>query len=75
MVELLAREAEPGVVATAGPRYFGYVTGGALPATVGADWLTTIWDQCGAFSVLGPSASVVEEIVGEWVKDLLGLPS
>jgi glutamate/tyrosine decarboxylase-like PLP-dependent enzyme len=75
VVELLAREAEPGVVATAGPRYFGYVTGGALPATVGADWLTTIWDQCGAFSVLGPSASVVEEIVGEWVKELLGLPS
>ena len=74
VVELLAREAEPGVVATAGPRYFGYVTGGALPATVGADWLTTIWDQCGAFSVLGPSASIVEEIVGDWLKDVLALP-
>ena len=75
VVELLAREAEPGVVATAGPRYFGYVTGGALPASVGADWLTTIWDQCGAFSVLGPSASVVEEIVGDWLRDIFGLPS
>ena len=75
VVEELARAAEPGVVATAGPRYFGYVTGGALPATVGADWLTTVWDQPAAFGVLGPSASVVEEIVGGWLKDLFGLPA
>jgi glutamate/tyrosine decarboxylase-like PLP-dependent enzyme len=74
VVELLAREAEPGIVATAGPRYFGYVTGGALPATVGADWLTTIWDQCAGLGVLGPSASVVEVIVGDWLKDVFGLP-
>ena len=74
VIELLAREAETGVVATAGPRYFGYVTGGALPASVAADWLATAWDQCGAFSVLGPSASIVEEIVGGWLKDVFGLP-
>jgi glutamate/tyrosine decarboxylase-like PLP-dependent enzyme len=75
VVELLAREAERGVVATAGPRYFGYVTGGALPATVGADWLTTVWDQCAGLGVLGPSAAVVEEIVGDWLIDLFGLPA
>jgi len=75
VVELIARGAEAGVVATAGPRYFGYVTGGALPATVGADWLTTVWDQCAGLGVLGPSASVVEEIVGDWLKDLFGLPA
>ena len=75
VVELLAREADPGVVATAGPRYFGYVTGGALPATVGADWLTTVWDQCAGLGVLGLSASVAEEVVGDWLKELLGLPS
>src|SRR5574340_462319 len=74
VVELLAREADPGVVATAGGRYFGYVTGGALPATVGADWLTTIWDQCAGLGVLGLSASVTEEIVGDWLKELLRLP-
>jgi glutamate/tyrosine decarboxylase-like PLP-dependent enzyme len=74
VVELIAREAERGVVATAGPRYFGYVTGGALPATVGADWLTTVWDQCAGLGVLGPSAAVVEEIVGDWLIDLFGLP-
>jgi glutamate/tyrosine decarboxylase-like PLP-dependent enzyme len=75
VVEEMAHAVEPGVVATAGPRYFGYVTGGALPATVGADWLTTIWDQCAGLGVLGPSALVVEEIVGEWLKELLGLPA
>jgi len=74
VVEQMARAVERGVVATAGPRYFGYVTGGALPATVSADWLTTIWDQCAGLGVLGPSASVVEEIVGDWLKDLFGLP-
>jgi glutamate/tyrosine decarboxylase-like PLP-dependent enzyme len=74
VVELMAREIERGVVATAGPRYFGYVVGGALPATVGADWLTTIWDQCAGLGVLGPSASVVEVIVGDWLKEIFGLP-
>jgi glutamate/tyrosine decarboxylase-like PLP-dependent enzyme len=74
VVEALASAMEPGVVATAGPRYFGYVTGGALPATVAADWLTSTWDQAAAFGVLGPSASVAEEVVGDWLKDLLGLP-
>jgi glutamate/tyrosine decarboxylase-like PLP-dependent enzyme len=74
VIELMAREIERGVVATAGPRYFGYVIGGALPATVAADWLTTIWDQCAGLGALGPSASVVEVIVGDWLKDLFGLP-
>jgi glutamate/tyrosine decarboxylase-like PLP-dependent enzyme len=75
VIEELARAAEPGVVATAGGRYFGYVTGSALPATVGADWLTTIWDQCAGLGVLGPSASVAEEIVGDWLKELFRLPA
>ena len=75
VVEEMARAIEPGVVATAGPRYFGYVTGGALPATVGADWLTTIWDQCAGLGALGPSAMVVEQIAGDWLKELFGLPA
>ncbi len=74
VVELMAREVERGVVATAGGRYFGYVTGSALPATIGADWLTTIWDQCAGLGALGPSAMVVEEIVGDWLKDVFALP-
>jgi glutamate/tyrosine decarboxylase-like PLP-dependent enzyme len=74
VVELMVREVERGVVATAGGRYFGYVTGSALPATIGADWLTTIWDQCAGLGALGPSAMVVEEIAGDWLKDVFGLP-
>ena len=45
VVEQLARAAEPGLVTTTGPRYFGFVTGGALPATVAVDWLAAAWDQ------------------------------
>ncbi len=75
VIELLAREVDKGVVATTGARYFGYVIGGALPATVAADWLTSIWDQCAGLGPLGPSVAVVEQITGEWLKDLLGLPA
>ena len=45
VLEHLAREAEPGVVGMAGPRYFGFVIGGSLPAALAADWLTSTWDQ------------------------------
>ncbi|HKX48493.1 MAG TPA: pyridoxal-dependent decarboxylase [Gaiellaceae bacterium] len=74
VVERFAREVDPGIVATAGGRYFGYVIGSALPASIAADWLTTIWDQCAGLGALSLSGSVVEEIVGDWLKDLLALP-
>jgi glutamate/tyrosine decarboxylase-like PLP-dependent enzyme len=74
VIEALASAADPGLVTTTGPRYFGFVTGGALPATVAAEWLTTAWDQNGALFVMSPAASVVEEVAGTWLLDLLGLP-
>jgi glutamate/tyrosine decarboxylase-like PLP-dependent enzyme len=74
VVETLARGADPGIVASAGPRYFGFVTGGALPAALGADWLTSAWDQTAWKYVASPAASVVEEIAGRWLVELLGLP-
>lgn len=71
----LARDAEPGLVASAGPRYFGFVVGGALPVAVAADWLTSAWDQNGTNYLVSPAPSIAEEVAGRWVKELLGLPA
>ncbi|CAN5793181.1 pyridoxal-dependent decarboxylase [soil metagenome] len=68
------RASDGGVVGIAGPRYFGFVIGGALPAALAADWLTSTWDQNAGAYVAGPSASVAEEIAGAWLIDLLRLP-
>jgi glutamate/tyrosine decarboxylase-like PLP-dependent enzyme len=74
VIDGLARAAEPGLVTTTGPRYFGFVTGGALPATVAAEWLVSAWDQPAALYVMSPAAAVVEEVAAAWLIDLLGLP-
>jgi glutamate/tyrosine decarboxylase-like PLP-dependent enzyme len=74
VVEELAAAAEPGLVAMPSGRYFGFVIGGGLPAALAADWLTSTWDQNAGLYVGGPAASVVEQVVREWVCDLLGLP-
>lgn len=74
VVTELARAAEPGLVASAGPRYFGFVIGGSLPAALAADWLAAAWDQDAGMFVAGPAAAVVEDIVAEWLLDLFGLP-
>ena len=75
VIEDLAHDVEPGLVASAGPRYFGFVIGGALPVAVAADWLTSAWDQNGAGYVASPALSVAEEVAAGWVRDLLGLPA
>jgi glutamate/tyrosine decarboxylase-like PLP-dependent enzyme len=74
VINALADAAEPGLVTTTGPRYFGFVTGGALPATVAAEWLTAVWDQPASLYVMSPAAAVVEEVAGAWLLDLLRLP-
>jgi glutamate/tyrosine decarboxylase-like PLP-dependent enzyme len=74
VVEELAAAADPGLVAMPSGRYFGFVIGGGLPAALAADWLTCAWDQNAGLYVGGPSASIVEQVVREWVCDLLGLP-
>jgi glutamate/tyrosine decarboxylase-like PLP-dependent enzyme len=75
VVEELAEAAEPGLIALGSPRYFGFVIGGTLPATLGADWLATAWDQIASLYVCGPSAGVAEEVAGGWILELLGLPT
>ena len=74
VLESLVAAADPGLVASAGPRYFGFVVGGSLPVALAADVLTGAWDQNGFSYVASPAASVIEEIAGDWVLDLLGLP-
>lgn len=75
VVEWLAAAADPGLVASAGPRYFGFVVGGSLPAALGADWLASAWDQNAGLYVLSPAAAVAEEVAGAWLVELLGLPA
>ena len=73
IIEQLANLAGRAVVATAGPRYFGFVVGGSLPVTVAADWLTSVWDQNAAFFAHSPLAAAAEQISAEWLVELFGL--
>jgi glutamate/tyrosine decarboxylase-like PLP-dependent enzyme len=74
VVAELASVGSEAAVAIPGPRYFGFVIGGAVPASLAADWLTSTWDQNAGLYVAGPAASVVEEVAGHWIADLLRLP-
>jgi glutamate/tyrosine decarboxylase-like PLP-dependent enzyme len=74
LADLLAA-AEPGLVASAGPRYFGFVIGGALPAATAADILAAGWDQNAHNAVTSPAAIAAEAAAGTWLKELLGIPS
>lgn len=75
VVQALATAVEPGLMASAGPRYFGFVIGGGVPAALGADWLTAVWDQNAALAVSSPAAAAAEAVAASWILDLLGLPA
>ncbi len=74
VIEQLASTVGPATVASAGPRYFGFVVGGALPAALAADWLVSAWDQTAYSAVSSPAGAAVEAVAERWVLDLLGLP-
>ena len=75
VIDQLIEGVEPAVVATTGPRYFGFVVGGALAAPTAAELLVAAWDQPAYNYLSSPSSAVVEEIAGLWLTDLLGLPA
>ena len=74
VLALLDRFGSPATTANAGPRYFGFVTGGTLPAASAAGWLASAWDQNAFSFVSSPAASKIEETALAWLLDLLGLP-
>lgn len=63
-----------GLIASPGPRFFGFVIGGSFPVAVAADWLTTAWDQNAGLYAATPAASTCEEVAAKWLLELLGLP-
>ncbi len=75
VIDELAQAVGPGLIASAGPRYFGFVIGGSTPPAMAADWLTSAWDQNAGIYAASPAASVVEEVAAHWVVELLGLPA
>jgi glutamate/tyrosine decarboxylase-like PLP-dependent enzyme len=74
VIDELARDTAGGLVGTAGGRFYGWVIGAGLPASLAADWLTAAWDQNAGLYACSPAAAVVEEVCGTWLKDVLGLP-
>lgn len=74
VISLLDEIGSPATVASAGPRYFGFVVGGSLPVAVAANWMATAWDQNAPVSLLSPVGTALESTAVGWLVDLLNLP-
>lgn len=74
VVDLLAAQGERGTVASASPRFFGFVIGGSYPVALAADWLVSGWDQNPGLYATSPAVSVIEEVAAQWLLELLDLP-
>ena len=75
VLDLLNEKGSPATVKSTGGRYFGFVTGGSLPAAMMAKLLTAVWDQNAAMHVSSPTSAMLEEIAANWLVDILGLPA
>ncbi len=75
VLALLDEIGSPATVATAGPRFFGFVIGGSLPAALAANWLAGAWDQNAGLWAASPVGAKTEEVALRWLLDVLGLPN
>jgi len=75
VIDEFVRDTEGGILGSGSGRFFGWVIGGTLPVALAADWLTAAWDQNAASNATAPAEAVVEEVCGEWAKELFGIPS
>jgi len=75
VLALLDDYGSPATVATVGGRYFGFVIGGVLPATLAANWLAGAWDQNVGLVVMSPIGAKLEDVALRWLLDILKLPA
>jgi glutamate/tyrosine decarboxylase-like PLP-dependent enzyme len=75
VLEELDRIGSPATMGIAGPRFFGFVIGGSLPAALAANWLASAWDQNTGLYNITPGTAVLETVALRWLIELLGLPS
>ena len=71
---LLDRYASPATMAMAGPRFYGFVIGGALPVALAANWLASAWDQNTGYYNITPATARLEQTALRWLLDVLDLP-
>jgi glutamate/tyrosine decarboxylase-like PLP-dependent enzyme len=74
VLALLDELGSPATMGVAGPRFFGFVIGGTLPAALAANWLATAWDQNAAYDTVSPVTALLESVALEWMCELFGLP-
>ncbi|MBA2565484.1 MAG: aspartate aminotransferase family protein [Gemmatimonadetes bacterium] len=74
VLALLDEVGSPASIAMAGPRFFGFVIGGALPIALAANWLASAWDQNTGMYRVTPATAQIEQVALRWLLEILALP-